>query len=107
LSPIDDNRITVELTPTFHRWLGGLRDRRAVYRITQRIVALRRGHWGDVKPVGDGVSEMRIFYGPGYRLYATQRDAVWIIMLAGGDKDSQRRDIEEAKRLAKELRDGD
>ena len=74
-------------------------------KITDRLGRLALGHWGDVKPVGEGVSELRLAYGPGYRLYALKRGDAWVIMLAGGDKSSQRRDIETAKRRARELRD--
>ena len=108
MSPINDNRtIKVELTATFDRWLERLRDPQGAARISQRLVRLRRGHWGDVKPVGDGVIELRVFSGPGYRLYAAKRGEAWVIMLAGGDKSSQSRDIEEAKRLRRELEIGD
>jgi putative addiction module killer protein len=105
MSPIDDNA-TVRLTSTavFDRWLLRLRDQRAVARITTRLERLSSGHWGDVKPVGEGVSELRIAYGPGYRLYAMKRNDAWVILLAGGDKSSQDRDIVEAKRLAEEYR---
>ena len=107
MSPIDDsNVIKVELTEVFDQWLSRLRDRRAVARIAERLLRLRRGHWGDVKAVGEGVVEFRIDAGPGYRLYAIKRDDTWVLMLAGGDKSSQRRDIEAAKRTAKEVRRG-
>ena len=106
MSPVDDNRqLRLEFAPVFDRWLLNLRDHRAAARITTRLERLSRGHWGDVKPVGEGVSELRITYGPGYRLYVLKRNEVWVIVLAGGDKSSQSRDIVEAKRLAKEYRD--
>jgi putative addiction module killer protein len=79
-----------------------LKDREARSRITDRIERAERGNLGDVKPVGDGVHEMRIPYGPGYRLYFVRRGAVMILLLCGGDKGSQRRDIETAKAMAKE-----
>ncbi len=95
---------TILRSATFDRWLRRLRDRRAVNRIVARLLAAQDGHLGDVKPVGDGVSEMRIKFGPGYRVYFITRDADLIVLLCGGDKDSQRRDIERAKRMATEWR---
>ena len=91
-------------SPTFDRWLSRLRDRQAVNRIVARLLAAEDGHLGDVRPVGSGVSEMRIQYGPGYRVYFITRDAELIVLLCGGDKDSQPRDIERAKRMATEWR---
>ena len=87
---------------TFDRWLSGLRDRRAVARITARLDRLAGGNPGDAQPVGDGVSELRINYGPGYRVYFIQRGPVLIILLCGGDKSSQDRDIKQAKVLAEQ-----
>ena len=74
-------------------------------RIVARLLAAEDGHLGDVRAVGDGVSEMRIQYGPGYRIYFITRGGELIILLCGGDKDSQRRDIERAKRMATQWRD--
>jgi putative addiction module killer protein len=85
---------------TFDRWLSGLRDRNAKARIEVRIRRLGLGNPGDVKPVGEGVSEMRIDYGPGYRVYFQQRGAVLIILLCGGDKKTQDKDILTAKSIA-------
>ena len=85
---------------TFDRWLSGLRDRNAKARIEVRIRRLGLGNPGDVKPVGEGVSEMRIDYGPGYRVYFQQRGSVLIILLCGGDKKTQDRDIQTAKSIA-------
>ena len=96
--------LTILRSATFDRWLSRLRDRRAVSRIVARLLAAEDGHLGDVRPVGDGVSEMRIQYGPGYRIYFIMRDAELIVLLCGGDKDSQRRDIERAKKMATEWR---
>ena len=94
--------ITVCHSETFDDWLQTLRDRRAVARIASRLSRAEDGNLGDVKAVGDGVSEMRIDYGPGYRLYFMQKGQVVIVLLCGGDKSTQARDIAEAKRLAKE-----
>lgn len=87
---------------TFDHWLSGLRDRRAVARIAARLDRLASGNPGDAQPVGDGVSELRINYGPGYRVYFIQRGPVLIILLCGGDKSSQDRDIKQAKVLAEQ-----
>ena len=87
---------------TFDRWLSRLRDRRAVARIAARLDRLASGNPGDAQPVGDGVSELRINYGPGYRVYFIQRGPVLIILLCGGDKSSQDRDIKQAKVLAEQ-----
>lgn len=87
---------------TFDRWLSGLRDRRAVARIAARLDRLASDNPGDAQPVGDGVSELRINYGPGYRVYFIQRGPVLIILLCGGDKSSQDRDIKQAKVLAEQ-----
>lgn len=91
---------------TFARWVGKLKDRQAVARINARIRRLAEtGHFGDVKPVREGVSEMRIDHGPGYRLYCMQRGPVLIVLLAGGDKSTQDADIKRALEIAKEWKD--
>ena len=91
---------------TFSRWIGKLKDRQAVARINARIRRLSEsGNFGDVKPAREGVSEMRIDYGPGYRLYLMQRGAVLVVLLAGGDKSTQDADIKRAIEIAKEWRD--
>lgn len=94
--------IEVRETETFSDWLLALRDSQARARIAARVRRLAFGNPGDVRPVGEGISEWRIHYGPGYRVYYVQRGAVLILLLCGGDKSTQDRDIETAKRLAKE-----
>ncbi len=89
-------------TETFRKWRLRLKDERARAVIASRLDRLAFGHAGDVAPVGDGVSELRIHAGPGYRIYFQQRGDVLIVLLCGGDKGSQVRDIKLAKRLAKE-----
>jgi putative addiction module killer protein len=93
----------VRKTEVFATWLDGLRDLRARARVQVRIERLAAGNPGDVKPVGEGVSELRIDYGPGYRVYYKQEGWELVILLAGGDKRSQTRDIERALRLARNL----
>lgn len=95
--------IDVRQTTRFATWLAGLRDERARARILKRLDRARAGNLGDVAPVGGGVSEMRIFYGPGYRLYFVRRGELIIVLLCGGDKSSQRADIDEAMALAQEI----
>lgn len=90
---------------TFDRWLRSLRDIQAKARVETRIRRLSIGNFGDVKPVGDGVSELRIDYGPGYRVYFIQDGPVIIVLLCGGDKRTQQRDIELAKSIAGQWRD--
>ena len=92
--------VEVRQTDLFKNWFAGLRDADARRRIAQRIVRLQSGLLGDVKPVGAGVSELRIDYGPGYRLYFVRRGTDVIILLCGGDKRTQERDIIRAKSLA-------
>ena len=95
--------IEIRKTDLFANWLDNLRDIQAKARVLVRIERLASGNVGDVKPVGEGVSEMRINYGPGYRVYFVQRGSELIILLAGGDKSSQSRDIKAAIRLAQNL----
>ncbi len=95
--------IEIRQTETYSRWFSSLRDRQARARIDIRIRRLSMGNPGDVKPVGKGVSELRIDYGPGYRVYFIQRGDTLIILLAGGDKRTQNRDIKTALELVQEL----
>ncbi|MGY0194767.1 type II toxin-antitoxin system RelE/ParE family toxin [Leptothrix sp. BB-4] len=95
--------LEVRQTVTYAEWFGGLRDRTAKARIDIRIRRLALGNTGDVKPVGEGVSELRVDYGPGYRVYFVQKGNVYVVLLAGGDKSTQDRDIREAKALARDL----
>ncbi len=94
--------LDVQLTTTFQRWLGGLTDLRARIAIARRLERLAAGNAGDSKSVGEGVTEMRVDVGPGYRVYYTRRGQQIVIVLAGGDKASQQRDIQRAQALAKE-----
>jgi len=95
--------LEIRKTEVFARWLDGLRDLRARARVQVRIERLAVGHPGDVKVVGAGVSELRIHYGPGYRVYFAKRGAAVVILLAGGDKRTQAADIRLATRLAQNL----
>ena len=95
--------IGVRQTDIFRDWLAALRDKQAAAIIRRRITRLELGHFGDTKVIGDGVSELRIDFGPGYRLYFTRRGEALVILLCGGDKGSQARDIARAKQMAKEL----
>ena len=95
--------IEVRQSLIFKRWFEALTDRMAQKRILVRIGRLERGNFGDVKPVGEGVSELRIPHGPGYRLYFVRDGSAVIILLCGGDKGSQARDIKLASRLAKDI----
>jgi len=92
--------IEIRKTDTFAKWIDGLQDLKARARILVRIERLAAGNPGDVKPVGEGVSELRIDYGPGYRVYFKKIGQVVVILLAGGDKHSQSKDIKTALRLA-------
>ena len=95
--------IDIRKTEVFGRWLAGLRDIRARARVQARIERVASGHIGDAKPVGEGVSELRSDYGPGYRVYFTRRANAMVILLAGGDKRTQSSDIKTAVRLAGKL----
>ncbi len=94
---------SIVTTSVFDEWFDGLRDNQAKRRIQARIDRAEDGNFGDCKPVGEGVSEMRIPAGPGYRVYFIQRGLELIVLLAGGDKSSQKEDIKAALKLAREL----
>jgi putative addiction module killer protein len=94
---------TVLQTEVFRDWLDALTDTRAQLRIAARLRLAEAGNLGDWKSLGDGLSEMRVDVGPGYRLYFTRRQNVLIVMLAGGDKSSQSRDIKRAQKLQQQL----
>ena len=93
----------IQTTDTFDAWFDALKDRQAVLRIQTRIDRAESGNFGDVKPVAEGVSEMRIDFGPGYRIYFTQRGLEIVILLAGGNKSTQPKDIKTALQLARQL----
>ena len=93
----------VRKTEAYAKWLDGLRDVRARVRVLVRVQRLAAGNPGDVRPVGEGVSELRIDYGPGYPEYFKKQDRTIVVLLAGGDKRTQSRDIETALRLARNL----
>lgn len=97
----------IKVTSEYDRWEGGLRDRRAVARIRIRLDRLAMGNPGDRRNLKAGVTELRIDYGPGYRVYFTERRGELIILLCGGTKKEQDKDIARAEKLAKEIEDGD
>ena len=97
--------IKVRQTEVFANWLANLRDRKAKARVQVRIDRMEVGNFGDVAPVGQGISEMRIAYGPGYRVYFVQKGPIIVILLCGGDKSSQSSDIIKAKAIANQLED--
>ena len=95
--------IEIRQTEVYERWFDSVRDRQARVRIDTRIRRLSLGNPGDVTPVGEGVSELRIDYGPGYRVYFMQRGHALVVLLAGGDKRTQDRDMRTALEMAREL----
>ncbi len=95
--------IEVRKTEIFTKWFDNLKDRKARARIQARIDRVELGNFGDIAPVGEGVNEFRIFYGPGYRVYFVQRNSVVVVLLSGGDKSSQKRDIVKAKEISRQL----
>jgi putative addiction module killer protein len=98
---------SIQRTADFDRWLGELRDRKAQARILARIISAQHGNFGDCKTLGEGVSEMRIDVGGGYRVYYARRGEAVYLLLAGGDKSTQTRDIRRAKTMARELKEAD
>lgn len=94
---------TVRQTQEFQDWLDGLKDIKAQLRIVARLRLAEAGNLGDCKPVGNEVSEMRVAFGPGYRLYFTRRQNILIVMLAGGDKSTQARDLKRAQKILQQL----
>jgi len=96
--------IEIRQTDVFERWFAALKDVNARARINIRIRRLTLGNFGDVQPIGSGLSELRIDYGPGYRVYFAKRGEFLVILLAGGDKRTQERDIRRANQLAEDLR---
>ena len=97
--------LEIRQTPEFAAWLQALADDRAAAKIAARIRYLAQGNPGDVKPIGEGLSELRIHYGGGYRVYLKKMGKLIVVLLCGGDKSSQSKDIARAKALAKELKD--
>ncbi|OIP92670.1 MAG: addiction module antitoxin RelB [Syntrophobacteraceae bacterium CG2_30_61_12] len=95
--------ISIQTTDTFDAWFASLKDKRAVARIQARIDRAEDGKFGDCLPVGESVSEMRIHYGPGYRVYFVQRGMELVILLAGGNESTQSKDIKTAPQLASKL----
>lgn len=95
--------LEVRQTSAYQTWFAGLRDRHAKARIDVRIRRLSLGNPGDMKPVGEGVFELRIDCGPGYRVYFIQKGSAFVLLLAGGDKSTQERDIRAAKALARQI----
>ena len=94
--------VEVRQTEPFREWLENLRDRKAAAKIAARLARLELGNFGDAEPVGEGVTELRIHFGPGYRVYVVQRGQILVVVLCGGDKSSQDRDIKRAKEMARE-----
>lgn len=97
--------LELKQTETFRHWRSKLRDTKARALIASRLDRLAYGHVGDAAPVGDGISELRIHYGPGYRIYFRQRGKTLLILLCGGDKNSQAKDIKAAKQISDEWSD--
>jgi len=95
--------IEIRQTEEFSKWFEKLKDKTARAKIAIRIRRISLGNIGDVKPVGEGISELRLNYGPGYRVYFAQRGSQLIVLLAGGDKTTQSADIKKAKKIAREI----
>jgi putative addiction module killer protein len=99
----DDKVYQVQQTDVFSKWLSKLKDRRALAKLLVRLESLRQGNFGDTKSLGSGLHELRIHFGPGYRVYFTRKSGVLILLLCGGDKSSQGKDIARARQLLNEL----
>ena len=99
-------RNVINKTDKFLVWIDGLKDQIGRARVLSRVVAAESGNFGDCGPVGEGISEMRIHYGPGYRVYFAQEGVNIYLLIAGGDKDSQKQDIKQAKALWNNLKKG-
>ncbi len=95
--------ITINRTSQFDKWLYTLKDVNAKMRVSARLKRVKTGNFGDVQPVGEGISELRIHYGAGYRLYFKQTSNTIVLLLCGGDKSTQEKDIAAAKSLAKDI----
>ena len=95
----------IKRTKTFEKWFDKLRDERAQSRISEYLERLYQGNFSNVKSLGGGISELRIDYGPGYRVYYTERNGMIILLLAGGDKSTQDKDIVKARKLAQEWKE--
>lgn len=98
---------TIQKTATFNQWLINLRDKLGKFKIQARIDRVELGNFGDCDSVGEGVSELRIHYGPGYRVYFIQRGLEIVILLAGGDKSSQSKDIQSAHEMARRIKENE
>lgn len=98
---------TLIRSSVFDEWLSGLADQKGKARILARLTGAALGNFGDCEAVGEGVSEMRVHYGPGYRVYFVRNGATVYVLLNGGDKSSQKRDIDRAKEMARKLRESD
>ena len=97
--------LTISKSQAFDKWFDGLKDTKGRFRIQARIDRAELGNFGDCEPVGEGVSEMRIHFGPGYRVYFAQRGAVIVLLLVGGDKSTQGKDIKAAIKLNREIKE--
>ncbi|MBO6570726.1 MAG: type II toxin-antitoxin system RelE/ParE family toxin [Kordiimonadaceae bacterium] len=95
----------IQQTDDFRKWFKKLKDRKARNILLERINRMKFAHWGDVKPVGEGVRELRVHYGPGFRVYFVQMGETVIVLLCGGTKGSQDKDIQKAKQLARILKE--
>ncbi|MBA8862748.1 putative addiction module killer protein [Ochrobactrum anthropi] len=93
----------LEKSQQFDTWLKSLKDQKGKLRILYRLTAAEQGNFGDVEPAGEGVSEMRIHYGPGYRIYYTRKGATIYLLLIGGDKSTQKRDIKRAIEMSRNI----